>query len=218
MPILKKKQEEESGEGAPLWIISFADMTSLLMAFLVMLSTFSSFGIEAAQELQGVCKKIVSSGGWSTLESYKAMLPQPQAMTTDNADKGSEKPTLSKVTGNKSLKQTSSKDYRTHKIFVIESSEIFWSKGTALTTQGRNFLRSLASFVTRVPSRIVISEYGSDNPQLGLQRAWAAAEYLKEAGISPDLCSISAQTMLAEQKFQDDRMLEITLVDKSIYK
>jgi hypothetical protein len=30
----KQQQEEESGEGAPLWIISFADMISLLMGFL----------------------------------------------------------------------------------------------------------------------------------------------------------------------------------------
>jgi hypothetical protein len=39
---MKKKQEaEESGEKAPLWIISFADMISLLMAFFVMLQTLA---------------------------------------------------------------------------------------------------------------------------------------------------------------------------------
>jgi hypothetical protein len=38
----QKPPEEESGEGAPLWIISFADMISLLMAFFVMLLTMST--------------------------------------------------------------------------------------------------------------------------------------------------------------------------------
>jgi outer membrane protein OmpA-like peptidoglycan-associated protein len=40
---MKKKQvQEESGEKAPLWIISFADMISLLMAFFVMLTTMAT--------------------------------------------------------------------------------------------------------------------------------------------------------------------------------
>jgi outer membrane protein OmpA-like peptidoglycan-associated protein len=38
----KKAQEEEGGEKAPLWIISFADMISLLMAFFVMLQTLAT--------------------------------------------------------------------------------------------------------------------------------------------------------------------------------
>jgi outer membrane protein OmpA-like peptidoglycan-associated protein len=38
----KKQVHEEAGEKAPLWIISFADMISLLMAFFVMLQTMAS--------------------------------------------------------------------------------------------------------------------------------------------------------------------------------
>ena len=42
MPVKKKQvQEESGGEKAPLWIISFADMISLLMAFFVMLQTMA---------------------------------------------------------------------------------------------------------------------------------------------------------------------------------
>ena len=37
----KEAAEEESGEKAPLWIISFADMISLLMAFFVMLQAMA---------------------------------------------------------------------------------------------------------------------------------------------------------------------------------
>jgi outer membrane protein OmpA-like peptidoglycan-associated protein len=39
---MKKPVQEEKGERAPLWIISFADMISLLMAFFVMLMTMTT--------------------------------------------------------------------------------------------------------------------------------------------------------------------------------
>ncbi|MFA6132731.1 MAG: flagellar motor protein MotB [Phycisphaerae bacterium] len=37
----RKPQQEEAGEKAPLWIISFADMITLLMSFFVMLQTLA---------------------------------------------------------------------------------------------------------------------------------------------------------------------------------
>ncbi len=42
MSVKPKKVVEESGEKAPLWIISFADMISLLMAFFVMLQAMAT--------------------------------------------------------------------------------------------------------------------------------------------------------------------------------
>jgi len=75
-----KKQapaEESGGEKAPLWIISFADMVSLLMAFFVMLQTMAhtksgkvGFGGEGAfaATLEGF-RKNLSSGGMPSVFS-----------------------------------------------------------------------------------------------------------------------------------------------------
>jgi len=214
----QKPPEEEAGEGAPIWIISFADMTSLLMAFFVMLTTFASFDTNTAKELEGIGKRIVNSGGWNYKNNYKALLAQQSSANSDDTKKGSEKPTTDSKSSDKTMKNTFAKDFRNHRVFVIESSTVFWSKGPALTSQGRLFLQTLAAFTKKVPSRIVISEYGPDDSQLGLQRAWSAAECLMNAGIPADLCNISAQTTLARQSIPKERMFEITLLDQSIYK
>lgn len=69
------KQEEDGGEGAPLWIISFADMMSLLMAFFVMLSTFSGFGPSEAEKLQKAVHATLAPnyGGWRPHYNQTAM-------------------------------------------------------------------------------------------------------------------------------------------------
>jgi len=213
-----KPQEEEGGEGAPLWIVSFADMAALLMAFFVMLTTFASFDKDTAKELKDIGTRIINSGGWNYKNNYKALLAQQTAANMDDTKKGSEKPTTDSESSGKTMKNTFEKDFRNHRVFVIESSEVFWSKGSALTSQGRHFLRTLAAFTRKMPGRIVISEYGDDDSQLGLQRAWSAAEYLMDAGVSPELCNISAQTTLARQSVSRERTFEITLLDQSIYK
>ncbi|MDO8303562.1 MAG: flagellar motor protein MotB [Sedimentisphaerales bacterium] len=214
----QKPPEEEGGEGAPLWIVSFADMASLLMAFFVMLTTFSTFDNKAAKELEGIGKRIVNSGGWNYKKNYNALMAQQPSANFDDTKKGSEKPTADNTSNRKSLKTTAAKDFRNHRVFVLETHALFWSRGSSLSSQGSFFLQTLAAFVKKVPSRIVISEYGSDNPSLGLERAWAAAECLIDAGMSPSLCNISAQTLLAEQKTSNERSFEITILDKSIYK
>jgi flagellar motor protein MotB len=214
----EKPPEEEGGEGAPLWIVSFADMAALLMAFFVMLTTFASFDKESAQELRDIGTRIINSGGWNYRDNYKALLAQQSATNIDETKKGSEKPTADSKASGKTMKNTFDKDFRNHRVFVIESSTVFWSKGSALTSQGRHFLKTLAAFAKKVPGRIVISEYGPDDSQLGLQRAWSAAECLMDAGIAPDLCNISAQTTLVKQTTPKERMFEITLLDQSIYK
>jgi flagellar motor protein MotB len=41
-PVKKPKVEESAGEGAPLWVLSFGDMITNLLAFVMLLQSFSS--------------------------------------------------------------------------------------------------------------------------------------------------------------------------------
>ena len=216
----KPQQEEEGGEGAPLWIISFADMISLLMAFFVMLSTFSGFGPGETAKLKKVGKAALAPnyyGGWYKFHPRGAI--GPQAMAAGQFERGSEKPTLEETQGNGLMAETTPGDFRTRKIFSIESRKMFWAAGTTLSTDGRNFLNALASFADNMPERIVVSENGpGGDPQLGLLRAISAVKYLNSRGIPKDRCSIGVKSMLPDGDSNAERTLEIALLDESAYK
>ena len=148
----KPKQEEESGEGAPLWIISFADMMSLLMAFFVMLSTFSSFGPDEAEKLQKAMTAALAPnfyGGWNPVSPTPAV--GPQAIAAGQQEKGSDRSTLEETQGKGMLAETKSEDFRTRKVFLIESNKVFWGAGATLSREGRDFLDTLAAFAAKMP-------------------------------------------------------------------
>jgi chemotaxis protein MotB len=231
---LKPKQEEESGEGAPLWIISFADMMSLLMAFFVMLSTFSGFGPSEAEKLQKAVKATLSAnyGGWHAQQSRTAVGSQTPA--AGQLGKGSEKPTLQETQGTGLMQETQAGDFRRRKIFLIESKTVFWGAGTTLSSSGRDFLDTLASFAGKMPDRLVISESGPtaqetedagrktgdglpSSSDLGLLRAAGVLHYLTSKGISKDRCSIAIKGMSPDRSLEAQRMLEIALLSASVY-
>lgn len=215
-----KQEEEEGGEGAPLWIISFADMMSLLMAFFVMLSTFSGFGPAEAEKLQRTVKAVLAPnfyGGWYT--PYPRTAVGAQAVAAGQLEKGSEKPTLEEIQGKGLLKETPAGEFRSRKIFLIESKNVFWGAGTTLSPGGRDFLDTLASFVSKVPDRLVICEDGpGPDSRQGLIRAAWVLNYLASKGISKDRCSIAVRGMSPDRSSRAQRMLEVALLGASVYR
>jgi len=216
----QKQQEEESGEGAPLWIISFADMISLLMAFFVMLSTFSGFGDDEKAKLGRAAKVALSAnyyGGWYRNPSLSSMGRQMPA--AGQSEKGSEKPTLEESQGTGLLAETEPADFGNRKIFLIESQKVFWAAGTTLSRNGCDFLDTFASLINTLPDRIAVSENGpGSDGELGIYRAIAVINYLNSKGVSKDRFSIGARGMLPDENSNTERMLEIALLDESTYK
>ncbi len=215
-----KQQEEESGEGAPLWIISFADMISLLMAFFVMLSTFSGFGEAETAKLNRAVKIALSAnyyGGWYRDPPLSSMAHHMRA--AGQSQKGSEKPTLEESQGTGLLAETEPAGFENRKIFLVESRKVFWAAGATLSQEGREFLDLFAAFVNMRPEKVTISENGpGPDGDLGINRAIAVIGYLNGKGVSKSRLSIGVKGMLPDNNFSTERMLEITLLDETTYK
>ncbi len=213
----KQQQEEESGESAPLWIVSFADMISLLMAFFVMLTTFASFGPGDSEIIRGINKIALKPNyGIFSRPPRKSII---QNRIASQAEAGSEKPTLEEKSGGGGVNDNDLQDFRKRRVFLVESRTAFVANTATLSPQGREFLSTLAVFVKEVPARVVVSESGNDNNvDFGIARSMSVIKYLVEKGLSADICNVGAAGMSPSENFAKTRMLEIVLLDERMAK
>jgi len=228
----RKQAEPDEVPGAPAWMVTFSDSMTLMLTFFVLLFSFSSFDEGVFQELSMTFAKALYAGDSPLKKDKGAFLPTKQIVATEGLGKGSEKPTLAKG-GEDNLKEdTEPTDFRRWKVFLISSKKIFWGKGTAISSEGRNTLATMASFLREMPTRIVISENGPGDDEgsrrFGLSRAWTVMEYLTtKQGLDKRWFSISAASTIAQESVEKgerglagvevERVLEVVLLERSIY-
>jgi len=227
-----KQAEPDEAPGAPEWMVTFSDCMTLLLTFFVLLLSFSSFDEKVFLQLKVIFSKSMPRIGNPDEKGKDAFLPARQIRPTAELDAGSEKPTL--VTGMEDrLKQeTEPVDFRRWKVFLISSKRVFWGKGTVISSEGRNIMTTMASFLKEVPGRIVISENGppclpvedksGDSNYFGLPRAWAVVEYLTtRQNLDKKWFSISAASTMPQESSgsdePDERTVEIVLLERSVY-
>lgn len=232
MPVKKQAEPEEQPAGAPEWMVTFSDCMTLLLTFFVLLLSFSSFDDRVFRQLKAIFADALPAVAPEAKKDRDSFLSTQQIQITPELDEGSEKPTLDKGFVDRTKDETEPADFNRRKVFLIESDRIFWGKGIAISSEGRNIMSIMASFLKEVPSRIVISENapGNDelNEQLGLRRSWAVLNYFTtEQNLDKKRFSISAASTLVPQQSgespnaigaeEPERMLEIILLERSIY-
>jgi len=224
-------------------MVTFSDCMNLLLTFFVLLVTFSSFDTEVLTNLGFVFNRIFPGISFKPAgaELDKSALSSSTQLTAVEAHaEGSEKPTLTSGPEDNIKLETQTADFHARKAFCADSKAIFWGKGTAISSDGKETLETLALFLKAVPSRIVVSERSLDkqkSDQLGLDRAWAVIEYLTtKQGLDKKRFNISAASTLSDtssedngltsfslsqenggEKVEDERTLEIVLLERSIY-
>jgi chemotaxis protein MotB len=227
-----QQQEEDSGPGAPEWMVTFSDCMTLLLTFFVLLLSFSSFDNKVFKKLRVIYSTALSSIVPIKQSDRDALQYLAPIKYTSEYDQGSEKPTQSEGESEGLLKEQQSSDLDNGMVFLLPSKNIFWGKGVQISTEGRNVLDEMAPFLAEMPNRIVISEKTSVNNQeeeyAGLQRAWAVVDYLSSKyNIDKNRLSVSIQGTVYDKKTENQdssspqdentREVEISLLQRSIY-
>lgn len=214
----KVQVEEDVPAGAPNWMVTFSDVMTLLLTFFVLLLSFATFQKETVMSLGTSFSEALSSVGKSELNSEDSMWQNQQIKNMEKVTKGSETRVEKQDDISKFMKEKKPLDFRNFKVFTVPSDDFFYGDGAAISTPARDVLDALVVFLRAVPSRVVISENGPGlNYNLGLDRALAVMDYMSEStGIGKENFSITSSTMTRHRP-RDRRMLEITLLERSIY-
>lgn len=212
----KPVAEEGGGESAPLWIISFADMISLLMAFFVMLSTFNSFDAEEKEKLDAtIAVVLMECGGWASIMSGGDMASGASNEHDGGAGPGAEAPDQPKK-ASKTEPMYNNRFY-TDRVFLVPTKFLFHSSGAALTTDGRKWLDDLSMYLSKMPGQVLIAEQRRpDSKWANPQRAIAVVEYLAGRDIESGRISVSSQVTSADAAAQHGEALEISLLEKGV--
>jgi flagellar motor protein MotB len=214
----KREVEEEQPAGAPEWMVTFSDCMTLLLTFFVLLLSFCGFDEEVFTGLSASFAKALPSVWPASATQQESMWINEQIRNMEQANKGTETRTFADKEASNFMKEKKPLDFQNLKVFSVPSSSFFWGNGIAISESGREMLDAFALFLRSTPSRVVISENGSDgNQNIALQRAWGVLEYLtRKKGIKKEMFSITSSTTMRRSP-SSQRMLEITLLERSVY-
>ena len=184
--------EESEVEKAPIWLLSFGDVTALLLAFFVMLFSMShlqsekwdaiisliSMSIEPTPKVQPAP---VSNKNIATVDLIKALAPEyleqvlSETLSRDDVLSRAEVTLL---------------DERV--IISLPSDSIFMPGNALITAEAEGALFRLAGVISQFGNQIMIAGHTdpapvsndsySSNWELSLARALSVADYLKESG------------------------------------
>ena len=197
-PRLPTSGDKSGGHNRTIWLISFTDLMSLLLAFFVLMFSMSE---PEAQRWSGLAKSLASSAR-STATGPSDVVPEPRAafnaatVETQSAINLDYLGALLRTqTGtNEDLASVEVRREDDRVVIVLPGDLMFDSSGAAFTDQGRRVLYLLGAAVGRIGNRIEVVGHAEREEQgdgwaweRALTRAVAIAAALRETGYKRDL-------------------------------
>jgi len=229
----KAKAEEPAGEAAPMWIVSFADLVTLMMSFFVVLYALKSGGTAKAAEITAAIK---SQFGYVPPEDSNDLVDQIIL-----GWQGKPKPPMDKMRGrsqNPALgaQGTDAEVTTIRPGQITAGGRILFESGSAnLTAADEEEIRNISSILQGKTNIVMIKGHVSadelkiapddpDGMSLAYRRATAVAALLAKTGLDarvlrPTACG--ANEPLRVQVYDDaglrqNRRVEIFTTDKMI--
>ena len=201
--------DEESPPGAPVWLMTFADVTALMLTFFVMMFAMSNVETERWDA-------IISLLSTSERPSVKDD-PVPTAtrnIATVKLESALPLDYLDRILAEKLSRDAVLADARVHRldgrvVVSLPGGTLFAEGSADIVPQAREALFRLSGVIATIGNRVVIEGHTDPNPQsdkayeskwsLTLARAVAVANALREAGYAKPVTVLG----LADGRFGD---------------
>ncbi len=170
------EDEPKPAEPKEIWLISYADLVTLMLAFFILLYSFSSLN---ARKFQAVA------------ESFK---PTPPGTPFFFSGQESAVPSLAeRIQTSELANDVFVTVDRRGTVVSFKATALFQSGTAELTEQARKTLTTFVAFVSALPNDVIIEGHTDDQPirggpfasnwELSSARAGAVARFLESAGV-----------------------------------
>ncbi|MCL2701480.1 MAG: hypothetical protein FWE88_07275 [Phycisphaerae bacterium] len=221
-------EEEGGGHSVGLWYVSFADMIMLLLAFFVMLSTFSSYDQEARTKFAGACYYIASNSVFPAREiphqAFAQILPPVVNFTQAGAEKPNELDDED-VPNPLRLEVQDNRAFYEQKVLSLPAKTLYNRDGQ-LTDDGIQLLAKLGEYLRRDPCAVLVAyppNGESAAAHIGAayraERAYTVLKHLADAERIPAAHLGMYQPPAAQSNpYAGEPILEITLRNGGIFR
>ncbi len=188
-------QKKEEG-GAPKWVVTFADLMSLLLAFFVLLLSFSSIQEAKFRELAGSLKGAFGVLGSPTAVSINKSPPRSSIATVQIQQQLVQRQIEELVSQSDSLGSAVEIDGQGGELRIKLSERLLFPSGSGdLRAEASPVLKTLASLLATADGEVDIEGHTDNRPihtlrypsnwELSSDRAMAVLRSLERLGISP---------------------------------
>lgn len=196
----KKKKQEDPPLGAPLWMATFADMSTLLLAFFIMLLSFSSIQEskfqEAVASLQGALGVMMSPQ--TVIEQEQVLIPTPTESDIQEVLQEVQKIRISLA--EEGLEDQLEISLEKDGIAIsIASPFLFEPAKAEMRGDGKKVVDGLGVVLRKVPNRVRVEGHTDNVPiktdefpsnwELSSARAIAVLKALRNTGVASDRLS-----------------------------
>jgi chemotaxis protein MotB len=199
--IFRKPKDDEDRENLERWLLTYADLITLLLAFFIVLYSMSRLDAEKFERISEALRTVLRGAAASPLPHQTLMMDDPGAGPIKTGDLNYLKSNIDKLLIEKGLTDKISATIEDRGLVIRISESAFFDLGSAdLKEQAIGILNLFGGILSEIPNHIRIEGHTDNLPiknqvypsnwELSTYRATTCIRYLIEKyGMKPDRIS-----------------------------